>query len=490
MAKITQRPSDAAGGAGLHAVLESAHEAFISMGEDGQILAWNREAERTFGWSREAVLGRLLRDVVIPHEYRARHDEGLRRFLQEGEGALLGKRIEISALHRSGHEFPVELTISPLRKDGRWTFHAFVHDISERYRLNEVQARLATLVEHSADAIISRTTTGVVTSWNPAAEELFGYTADEMIGRTLDDLVPPHRAGEAERLMEMVVSGRPIRALETERMCKDGRVIDVSLTISPIRDDAGRIREVSMIARDVSEQRESERALQQAYAELERANDLKSRFVAVASHELRTPLTSIGGFATTLLERWASISEPDKRRFLRLIEQQTARLTRIVRDLLTLSRIEADKIPLELAAVDVEQVARRIVAELGIEAETTVSTAGRAHAWADADHVHHMLVNYLANAKTYGRPPYAIEIAEKDSEIVVAVCDSGPGVATEFVPELFTSFAQASPAAPGGHGSGLGLAIVAGLAEAVGGRAWYEPGEPSGSRFCVALPRA
>ena len=490
MSEITRRPNDASGGADLHAVLESAHEAFISMGEDGRIRAWNREAERTFGWSREAVLGKLLRDVVIPPEYRARHDEGLRRFLVEGEGPLLGKRVEISALHRSGHQFPVELTISALRQVDEWTFHAFVHDISDRYRLTEVQARLATLVEHSADAIISRSTDGLVTTWNPGAEELFGYSAEEMIGRSIDRLVPSHREGEAERLMARVLAGAPVRSFETERVRKDGRLIDVSLTISPILDDAGGIHEVSMIARDVSERRESERALAQAYSELERASEMKSRFVAVASHELRTPLTSIGGFATTLLDRWNVIDDGDKRRFLALIERQTERLTRIVRDLLTLSRIEAGRIPVAVGAVDVPDVARRAAAELGLDGETSVRSTGPTDARADADHVHHMLVNYLANARTYGRAPYAIEIDGDASEVVIAVSDSGDGVPEEFVPELFESFAQASPAAPGGQGAGLGLAIVAGLAEAAGGRTWYEHGEPRGARFCVALPRA
>jgi two-component system, sensor histidine kinase and response regulator len=485
MNEKTRTPHESADGSNLHAVLESAHEAFISMGEDGRIRAWNREAERTFGWSRDAAVGKLLREVIIPQEYRARHDEGLKRYLATGDGPLLGKRIEITALHRSGHEFPVELTISALRQEEEWTFHAFVHDISDRYRLTEVQARLATLVEHSADAIVSRTTDGRVTSWNPGAEELFGFSAEEMLGRTLDRLVPPHREGEVERLMERVLRGEPVRSLETERVCKDGRVIDVSLTISPIRDDAGRIREVSMIARDVTARLEGERALAHAYAELERANDMKSRFVAVASHELRTPLTSIGGFASTLIERWDSIAESDKRQFLGLIEAQTARLTRIVRDLLTLSRIDAGKIPLELGSIDVEAVARRTIEELGMEAETTIGSNGPARARADADHLHQMLVNYLANARTYGAPPFEVRIDGGDERIVIAVEDSGDGVPEAFVPELFDSFAQASPVAPGGHGTGLGLAIVAGLAEA-----WYEPREERGSRFCVALPRA
>src|SRR5918996_5705476 len=198
----------------LEAILDSAHEAFVSIDEDGRIRAWNGEAERTFGWSREEVGGRLLRDTIIPPRFRERHQEGLRHFLETGEGPLLGKRVEITAVHRDGHEFPVELTISALRHDDRWSFHAFVHDISERYRAHELQARLATLVEHSADAIISRTADGMVTSWNPAAERLFGYGAAEMIGRTLDALVPPEREGETGALLERALRGEAIEGFE------------------------------------------------------------------------------------------------------------------------------------------------------------------------------------------------------------------------------------------------------------------------------------
>jgi PAS domain S-box-containing protein len=131
----------------LRKVLETAHEAFVSIDEEGRISAWNPEAERTFGWAEEQVLGQRVRDVLIPPRYRSEHEHGLERFLRTGEGPLLGKRIEISALHRTGREIPVELTISAVRVEGRWSFHAFLHDISERYRANELQARLATLVE-------------------------------------------------------------------------------------------------------------------------------------------------------------------------------------------------------------------------------------------------------------------------------------------------------------------------------------------------------
>jgi len=481
---MTQIPERGTGQ--LERILETAHEAFISIDDEGRVLAWNREAERTFGWRREAAVGRLLRALIIPERYRDRHEEGLRRFIETGEGPLLDKRIEITALHRNGHEFPVELTISALEQNGTWTFHAFVHDISDRYRANELQARLATLVEHSADAIISRSADGTITSWNPAAEHVFGYSAEEMVGQTMDRTIPPERDGEAQHLLERVLGGEAIRAFETQRVCKDGRLIDVSITISPIRDDAGRVHELSMITRDITARKESERALERAYEELERANDLKSRFVAIASHELRTPLTSISGFATTLVRRWERLHDADKRTFVETIERQSDRLRRIVDDVLASSRIEAGKVPGSTEDVDVEPVARRVLAELGLTADATLTVEGSAVVRANPVNVAQILVNYLQNARTYGRPPYSLEIRSSDGRVVISVCDDGDGVPADFVPILFESFTQARH----GQGSGLGLAIVKGLAEHAGGAAWYEPNEPRGARFCVSLPAA
>lgn len=474
----------------LDLILESAHEAFISMDAGGVVRAWNREAERTFGWPREEAIGRLLREVIIPARYREQHDAGLRRFMETGEGPLLGRRIEISALHRNDNEFPVELTISALKQDGVWSFHAFIHDISDRYRANELQARLATIVEHSVDGVISRQVDGLITSWNPGAERLFGYSAKEMIGQTVDRIVPPEREGEIQMLLDHVLQGEPVTGFETERVCKDGRKIDVSITISPIRDDTGDVRELSMIARDITTRKQGERALEQAFKELEEMNELKSRFVAIASHELRTPLASIYGFATTLRGRWDQFDDEQKRTFLGTIEEQAARLKRIVDDVLVLSRVEARKVPRVAREIDLAVVARRVAEELGVGDVTTIEVADETPACAEPDHVHRILLNLLGNSVEYGAPPYVIAARPQGEMVVVSVADAGEGVPESFVPHLFDSFTQAANGSEAGHGTGLGLAIVKGLAEAAGGTAWYEANEPRGARFCISLPRA
>jgi PAS domain S-box-containing protein len=470
---------------GLAEVLEAAHEAFVAINECGVITAWNREAERTFGWARQVAVGSPLRDLIIPHRYRTRHDEGFRRFLESGTGPLIDKRIEIAALHRNGHEFPVELTITALRQRSGWSFNAFVHDITDRYRANEFQARLATIVEHSAEAIVARTRDGLVTAWNPAAEALFGYTADEMVGQTLDGLLPDDRRGEVEGLLAIVLRGEPVRDFETVRLAKDGGSLDVSLTMSPIRDDAGEVVEISMIVRDVGERKRADRAVEVARAEVERALEMKSEFVAIASHELRTPLTSINGFVKTILERWDSLPDGDKRRYLSIVDRQADRLRRLVDDVLLLARFEEQKVTVQAAPVAVAEVARAVLAERRAELSFELAADEAAVAQADPDHVHQILANYVENALAYGSPPYRVEIGRDDAAVTVRVRDRGPGVSDAFAPRLFDTFARAArePA-----GTGLGLAIVKRLAVSAGGDAWYEPDSPRGACFCVSFP--
>jgi len=455
----------------LDTLLEHTHEAYVAIDAGGIVRAWNPEAERTFGWSHDAAVGSVLRDLIIPHRFRERHDAGLLRFVETGEGPLVGRRIEIAALHRSGNEFPVELTISAIRTGDGLTFHAFVHDISDRYRAVELQARLAAVVEHSIDAVITRARDGTITTWNPGAERLLGWSAGEMLGKRAD-------------LLQRALAGEGIASFETVRLHKDGRRVDVSLTLSPIRDDGGTVNEVAMIARDIGGRRSAERALADAL-------DLKTRFVATASHELRTPLTSISGFTSTLLKQWNELDDDRKLEFLRIVDEQARRLQRLVEDVLLVSRIEAGAVATGAdgaAAADLADVTRLVVTELAPREQISIAVSGDPHAAVARDTAHRIVLNYVANALAYGLPPVSIEILCEEGFVRLTVADAGPGVPEESIAQLFTAFTQTTPVSA--RGTGLGLAIVRGLTESAGGDAWYEPGLPGGARFSVSLPRA
>jgi signal transduction histidine kinase len=250
-------------------------------------------------------------------------------------------------------------------------------------------------------------------------------------------------------------------------------------------------RDVMLLEEQAVQRAAHAERLEQLNRELHQANDLKSRFVAMASHELRTPLTAISGFATTMRERWSTLSDEDKQRFITIIDEQSERLGRLVGDLLMLSRIESGRLDAHVLPVPVCEVVERTAGELAME-HVTIDCDASVIALADEDYLQQILVNYLANALTYGAPPYTVTARATRGWVELVVTDEGPGVPSEFVPQLFDRFTRVPLRRSGDSptGTGLGLSIVEGLAHAHGGTAWYEPNQPNGARFGVRLPAA
>ncbi len=247
-------------------VLDTANDAFISIDAGTRVLQWNAQAEVTFGWSRPEVLGRPLDELIIPERFAEAHRKGLARFLETGEGPILFKLIELTARRRTGEEFPIELTISPLLTSDGWVFNAFLRDIGDRYRGLAAISQLASIVESSEDAIFSTDIEGKVVTWNAAAARLYGFSAAEVIGQPATMLVEP---SEVERIVELIgraLAGEHVVGMETLHLTKSGAVTPVAATISPVRDDEDRVIALSVVARDISERKRLE-------AELVRARD-------------------------------------------------------------------------------------------------------------------------------------------------------------------------------------------------------------------------
>src|SRR6266704_4897149 len=249
-------------------IVESAFDAFVGIDSSGVIIDWNVQAEATFGWSRSEAIGQSRSRLIIPERYREAHEKGLRRYFATGEGPVLNKRVEIAGLHRAGHEVPLELMISPIHWGGACMFAAFVRDVSERQQTEETRAQLAAIVESSDDAIIGKTLDGIIVTWNPGAQRLFGYSSEEAVGKPMMMLIPPERRTEEPAILARVASGERVAHFETVRIRKDGRRIDVSVTISPMKDSLGRIVGASTIARDTTERRASEARAQAQLARL------------------------------------------------------------------------------------------------------------------------------------------------------------------------------------------------------------------------------
>jgi two-component system, chemotaxis family, CheB/CheR fusion protein len=246
--------------------LDSALDCIITMDATGRVREFNPASERVFGFTRAEVVGKELADLIIPPRLRERHRQGLAHYLKTGEGPLLGRLIEIAALRRDGTEILVALAISATEIDGSPVFTAYLRDITEQKRTEEVNRRLAAIIESSGDAIISIDLDERITSWKRQAERLFGYSAGEIIGKPITVLVPPDRHNQELEIMERLRRGDRIVRYETAHRRKDGTSLDISLAVSPIKDENGHVIGASKIARDITERVRTDRRRATQYA--------------------------------------------------------------------------------------------------------------------------------------------------------------------------------------------------------------------------------
>jgi PAS domain S-box-containing protein len=270
----------------LRAIFETALDAIITMDHEGRVAEFNPSAERIFGYRRGDVIGRPLADVIIPQTMRDRHRDGLAHYLATGDAPVLGKLIEMTGLRDDGALIDLELSINRMPGDGPPMFAGFLSDITERKQTEEARALLAAIVQSSDDAIIGKTLDGIILSWNPGAERLFGYSSHEVLGRPMMMLIPPERHGEEPDILSRIAHGESVDHYETVRIRKDGARIDVSLTISPMRDSQGKIVGASKIARDITERKAAEA---KAQGHLVRMNLLHQITRAIGGrHDLRS----------------------------------------------------------------------------------------------------------------------------------------------------------------------------------------------------------
>src|SRR4051812_13001292 len=243
----------------LGAIVESSEDAIMSATLDGRITSWNPAAVRIFGYSADEAIGQFTR-LIVPAARQAEHEKALAT-VASGE---VVRHFDTVRQRRDGTLVPVSLTLSPIRDAAGAIFgaSAIIRDVSERRKYEHASSRLAAIVESSGDAIVSKDLDGIVTSWNRTAEQLFGYTAEEMIGQSIRVIIPADRQAEEDEVLSRVRSGRTVDHFDTIRRRKDGTLFPISLTVSPIRDEFGVVIGASKIARDISERQaiESERA--------------------------------------------------------------------------------------------------------------------------------------------------------------------------------------------------------------------------------------
>lgn len=458
----------------LAAIVEGADDAIIGKSLDGTIRSWNPAAERLYGYPAAEVIGRPITIVAPPD----RPDEipGILARVARGERV---ERLETVRQARDGHLVEVSLSVSPIRdRSGNITGASTIaHEITARRRAD---AQFRALMEAAPDAMVIVDQGGMIQLVNHQSELLFGYDRAELVGQPVERLVPEtlrivhaaHREGYLAH-----PTNRPMGVgLDLVARRKDGGEFPVEISLSSLPTPDGLV--VLAAVSDVTTRRQTEAAL-------ERANESMRLFVATASHDLRTPLASALGFAELLNQPEAELSAPQRAEFVAAIVAATRRMSRLVDDLLTVSKIQANRVEVRPERVVLGPAIAAVVAESAPDA--TVTGDDQVTARVDPDHLHRMLTNYLSNAVRYGAPPIEVSVAGAGERIEIRVLDAGQGVPPEFVDRLFNSFARASHGKPGG--TGLGLSIVKGLAEANRGEAFYHPRPSGGSCFGLRLER-
>ncbi len=470
--------------------------AIIGLTSDGLIETWSHGAELLYGYSAASARGRPITILDPP-------DAATNR--EHFETALSGNTVRFETQHapRYGSCVDVSVTIFPVRRDADSIIGVayLVLDVSERKRAAQSSARLAAIVESSDDAIISKTLEGRITTWNKAAERIYGYSAAETIGSQISMLLAPGREDELTKLLASVAAGKRVSHLETVRRRKDGTLIDVSVTVSPILDASGRVIGASTNARDVTEQRRAERErleLVEASARAESANRAKSEFLARMSHELRSPLNTIIGFGQLLeLEELG----PRERDHVGLILKAARHLLEDINAVLDVANIEAGQItisPEPVALADTIRYVFALVAPLARERDVrlelnTAGLAGDGQVDADRNRLNQVVLNLLSNAIKYNRAGGRVDVSfalTSTGRVRTSIADTGIGIAPDQLARLFEPFERLGAELTEIEGTGLGLTLSRGLIEAMGGTIEVSSQPRAGTTFVVELGAA
>ena len=373
----------------------------------------------------------------------------------------------------------------------------------ERKASDAAARRLAAIVESSDDAIISKDLNSIIKTWNAGAERLFGYQAAEAIGKPVTLVMPSERRNEEPVILERIRRGERVEHYETVRERKDGSRIEVSLTVSPIRDAQGKVVGASQIARDITERKRAERELERAHRDMMAASRAKDDFLAALSHELRTPLNPVLLLASESAEDPA-LPEHVRAQF-RTIRHNVELEARLIDDLLDITRIAHGKLSLNMAVVDVHELLKEALATVRSELDhkgislTLELEAEHSAVEGDAVRLQQVLWNVLKNAVKFTAIGGRIDIGTRANagtgELVISITDNGIGLTDRDISRIFEGFTQGEHAAVfGSHrfgGLGLGLTISRKLLELHGGSIQASSaGRNQGSTFTIKLPLA
>jgi len=486
-------------------IIDSALEAVILINAKGNIIDWNPQAERTFGWKKKEVLNKLLSDVIIPEEYRKAHQSGMKKYHETGIGPVLNKRIEITALRRDGSVFPVELTISPIKQKGEISFSGFIRDITEMKKTQEelesISLRLSALIKELHAGILVEDESRNLSLVNDEFCKMFEIpvSSEKLIGAdcglTAEESksifkYPDHFIQRINTLLntrELVVG--------EEMELKDGRFFERDyIPIFSNKKFLGTLWQY----RDVTNRKKFERDIDKAKSEAETANLAKSQFLANMSHEIRTPMNAVYGLIRLLEDTHLTRNQKSIINKLRLSSDN---LLNIINDILDFSKIESGQIKLEKSAFSIEEVIQRIIDSMEYQASGK-NLSLEYHfddnidrvLYGDSVRLHQIMLNLINNAIKFTEKGKVIvsckliKKADSVNKIKFEVKDTGIGIKKENINKIFNIFEQEDESTTRRYGgTGLGLAISNELVQLMGGKISIVSEKNKGSKFSFTL---
>jgi PAS domain S-box-containing protein len=484
----------------LRTTLASIGDAVISTDARGRVVFVNEVAQSLLRLPETELIGRQLDDAFhIVNEFsREPVESPVAKVLREGK--IVGMANHTTLIARDGVEIPIDDSGAPIRSETgeiQGTVLVF-RDVTPRRRAEETSRVLASIVESSEDAIFSKNLDGTVTSWNRGAERMYGYTAAEMIGRSVTELAARAGVNDIPNILARLRLGERIEHHEAQRCTKAGELLHVSETISPMHDPLGRITGASTISRDITARVRAAARLARLNEDLRQSNktlamtnqDLE-RFAFIASHDLQEPLRMITAYSQLLIKSYRGQFDEDATMFVGNIVEGTRRMRELLIDLRSYTEIRT-RVEDTTEAVDLNVVLEEVVQNLKTaidESHATITCDRLPVVRAFRGHFTPLFQNLIGNAIKYRgeRPPVIhVSVEQAEGELQFAVTDNGIGIAPEYHQQIFEVFRRLH--GKNIPGTGVGLAICQRVVERYGGRIWVESEAGRGSKFLFILP--
>jgi len=495
-------------------ILEAIPDAVAVVNQQGVMIQINSQMEAMFGYTREELIGQKI-EILVPERSRPQHDHHREQFHARPKIRRMGSGLDLNGRRRDGSEFPVEISLSPVTTGDGMIVLSAIRDISDRKRIEEdlrrvneeldrrksrelrdSQNRLALIVDSSQDAIIGKNLDGIVTHWNKGAEHIYGYTAQEMIGRPLSVLAPKEKSDEIPGILRKIRAGERVEYFESVRVTKDGRSLNVSISVSPIHDAEGQVVGASTIARNITGQKKIEDQLRQS-----QKMEAVGRLAGGVAHDFNNLL----GIVTACSELLRSRVDANGLEYVDNIREAAKRGASLTRQLLAFSRRQ----PVQNQLLDVnerlKEVSKLLRPLMGDDVEIVLlPRSSSAIVEADPGQLDQVVMNLAVNSRD--AMPHGgkliIETGVFDFDegfarehppmtagryVMVAISDNGTGMDEATRSRIFEPFFTTKEI---GKGSGLGLATAYGIIKQSGGHVWVysEPGH--GTTFKIYLPSA